>query len=52
MTNRQILETVGETAWNLARTETSLPRDTTHIYEARAMSSANRRSEEASCEET
>jgi ubiquinone/menaquinone biosynthesis C-methylase UbiE len=35
MTNRQILETMGETTWNLARTETFLPRDTIYIYEAR-----------------
>ena len=35
MTNRQILETMGETAWELARTETFLPRDTIYIYEAR-----------------
>jgi len=32
MTNRQILETMGQTAWDLARTETFLPRDTIYIY--------------------
>lgn len=35
MTNRQILETMGETAWELARTETFLPRDTIYIYGVR-----------------
>ncbi len=35
MTNRQILETMGETVYELARTETFLPRDTIYIYELR-----------------
>jgi len=35
MTNRQILDTMSETAWELARTETFLPRDTIYLYEAR-----------------
>jgi ubiquinone/menaquinone biosynthesis C-methylase UbiE len=35
MTNRQILETMGETGFELVRTETFLPRDTIYIYEAR-----------------
>ena len=33
MTNRQILETVGKTGYELDRTETFLPRDTIYIYE-------------------
>lgn len=35
MTNRQILETMGETGFELVRTETFLPRDTIYVYEAR-----------------
>jgi len=35
MTNRQILETMGETGFELVRTETFLPKDTIYIYEAR-----------------
>lgn len=35
MTNRQILETMGETGFEPVRTETFLPRDTIYIYEAR-----------------
>jgi len=34
MTNRQILETMGETGFELARTETFLPKDTIYIYKA------------------
>jgi len=32
MTNRQILETMGETGFELVRTETFLPKDTIYIY--------------------
>ena len=32
MTNRQILETVGKTGYELDRTETFLPRDTIYVY--------------------
>ena len=35
MTNRQILETMGETGFDLVRTETFLPKDTIYVYEAR-----------------
>ena len=35
MTNRQILETMGETGFDLVRTETFLPKDTIYLYEAR-----------------
>lgn len=35
MTNRQILETMGDTGFDLVKTETFLPRDTIYIYEAR-----------------
>ena len=35
MTNRQILETMGETGFELVRTETFLPKDTIYLYEAR-----------------
>ena len=35
MTNRQILETVNETGYELDRTETFLPRDTIYIYKAK-----------------
>ena len=35
MTNRQILETVSETGYELDRTETFLPRDTIYIYKAK-----------------
>jgi len=34
MTNRQILEMVGETGYALDRTETFLPRDTIYLYKA------------------
>jgi ubiquinone/menaquinone biosynthesis C-methylase UbiE len=35
MTNRQILNTMGETGFELIRTETFLPKDTIYIYETR-----------------
>jgi ubiquinone/menaquinone biosynthesis C-methylase UbiE len=35
MTNRQILEAVSETGYELDRTETFLPRDTIYIYKAK-----------------
>ena len=35
MTNRQILETMGETGFDLVKTLTFLPRDTVYVYEAR-----------------
>lgn len=35
MTNRQILETMGETGFSLVGTETFLPKDTIYIYQAR-----------------
>ncbi len=35
MTNRQILDTVSETGYALARTETFLPRDTIYVYKAK-----------------
>jgi ubiquinone/menaquinone biosynthesis C-methylase UbiE len=35
MTNRQILETMGDTGFELVRTETFLPKDTIYIYESR-----------------
>ena len=35
MTNRQILETIGETDFQLVRTETFLPKDTIYVFEAR-----------------
>ena len=35
MTNRQILETMGETGFDLVRTETFLPKDTIYTYEQR-----------------
>jgi precorrin-6B methylase 2 len=34
MTNREILETMVETGYELDRTETFLPRDTIYIYKA------------------
>jgi ubiquinone/menaquinone biosynthesis C-methylase UbiE len=41
MTNRQILETVSETGYELDRTETFLPRDTIYIYKAKRAGTAN-----------
>lgn len=35
MTNSQILETMGETGFDLVRTETFLPKDTIYLYEGR-----------------
>jgi ubiquinone/menaquinone biosynthesis C-methylase UbiE len=40
MTNRQILETVSETGYELDRTETFLPRDTIYIYKAKRAGTA------------
>jgi ubiquinone/menaquinone biosynthesis C-methylase UbiE len=40
MTNRQILETMSETGYELDRTETFLPRDTTYIYKAKRAGTA------------
>jgi hypothetical protein len=34
MTNREILETMEESGFELVRTETFLPKDTIYIYEA------------------
>ena len=36
MTNREILDTVSETGYELDRTETFLPRDTIYVYKAKS----------------